>query len=179
LSAKKSALFEFKLAQRPPIAMTLSERQREGNLEVLEIDENLGKVKVSYAGKVTDLTFGADAAQGTLVQPSPTLQEAKEIRVSFRLQDVGMGHVFELYALAAKRSLLRPANLPEFRLSLRSQGTVALGDMLKAIEADLAQQGIIIRPDRDKFAVAAQEGDFGKLSPQLWRLAEAIGKPTS
>jgi hypothetical protein len=26
---------------------------------------------------------------------------------------------------------------------------------------------------------ASYEADFGKLSPQLWRLAEALGQPTS
>ena len=51
-------------------SFTLGEGQREGDLEVLEIDEKAGKVKVNNFGTVVDLDFDNNGVK-TAAAPAP------------------------------------------------------------------------------------------------------------
>jgi hypothetical protein len=48
--------------------------------------------------------------------------------------------------------------------------------LTRAIEHALAETGILIRPDGDKFAVVGREVDLGLVAPQLRDLAASLGK---
>jgi hypothetical protein len=50
----------------------LTEGQREGDIEVIEIDEKLGSVKVNNGGTIQTLTFEKDGAKLPVTAPPPT-----------------------------------------------------------------------------------------------------------
>ena len=68
----KRALLRVAVAAGKEENYMLTEGQRDGSVEVLEIDEKAGSVKVSNAGQVATLTFdknGAKAAPSAIVAP--------------------------------------------------------------------------------------------------------------
>ena len=179
LSGTNLALLEVSAPGRARSELALTAGQRNGDVEVLEIDEAAGNVKLKNSGKVSDLTLDADGEAGTLVEPSSGGEKAGQLKepVRFRLQKAGPPQILHLYQEVAGRSLLRPERLPDFQLSLRSKDIVTAADFLKGVERALAEKGIIIRPDGEKFAIAAaQDADFQKITPQARQLTERLGK---
>jgi hypothetical protein len=68
ISKQKRALLKVAVPPKPPEpakeeSYILAEGQRDGNVEVLEIDEKAGSVKVDNAGSVVTLTFDKDGAK--------------------------------------------------------------------------------------------------------------------
>lgn len=53
------------------LSLILTEGQREGEIEVLQIDETVGSVKVSNSGTVMVLTFENDGAKSVPARPAP------------------------------------------------------------------------------------------------------------
>jgi hypothetical protein len=53
------------------LSLILTEGQREGEIEVLQIDETMGSVKVSNSGTVMMLTFENDGAKSLPARPTP------------------------------------------------------------------------------------------------------------
>ena len=57
--------------QARELSLILTEGQREGDIEVLQIDENAGSVKVNNSGMVMTLTFEKDGAKLPSTPPPP------------------------------------------------------------------------------------------------------------
>src|SRR6185369_824073 len=59
----KRALMNVQSPGKPPHSLILAEGQREGEIEVLEIDEKGGNVKVNQSGTVVPLNFEKNGAK--------------------------------------------------------------------------------------------------------------------
>jgi hypothetical protein len=67
----KRALMNVQAPGKALQSFILAEGQREGEIEVLEIDEKAGSVKVSQSGTVVPLTFEKNGAKLTAAAPVP------------------------------------------------------------------------------------------------------------
>jgi len=176
-SSNKLALIESSPPGRERTDLVLAEGEREGDLEVLKIDDLAEKVSLNRGTRAIELAFDANRDPGGLVEgTSPkrgTLGQTNQ-GVRFRLQKAGLRHVLEVYQRLSRRSLLRSSYLPGFRLDLSSSGLITVQDFLKAIDRELAAKGIFVRPGGEKFAIVAREGDFQAITPQIRKLAEAL-----
>jgi hypothetical protein len=175
-STNQLALLEVPATQAWQREIILAQGQRQGNVEVLEIDPPAGIVKIRNAAQVTQLGFAPDAFLQRLVRPSTSGREIDSQAPAFlRLQQAGPRHVFALYQLLAHRSLIRPSSLPNFQLDLNLEEPGGTTGLVKAIEQALAEKGLVLRPERDKFVIAARKGDSTRVTPQLWELAVTLG----
>jgi len=59
----KRALMNVQSPGKPPNSLILAEGQREGEIEVLEIDEKAGSVKINQSGTVVSLNFEKNGAK--------------------------------------------------------------------------------------------------------------------
>ncbi len=169
-STNRFALLENTQTRSFQRELILGEGQREGSVSVIKIDPSAGQVTIKHEDTVRELTF----AQG--------LQSAQPIKpASLRLQKASLPQVFKLYQRLARRSLFRSPSLAAPELNLVASGD-SDADLAAAIEKALANSGIVLRPEGDKFEVAAKEAEFAKITPQLKRLASTLGqsrKPAS
>lgn len=158
--------------------MILTKGQREGGIEVLEIDAASSKVKVRIGGVMSELGFATDLPPEAWAQPSSRGQRAEPLeRPAFlRLQQAGPGQVFTLYQLLAGRSLIRSQSLATFRLDLGCKDAATTNDLVKVIEQALAPKGILFREDGDRFTFAGRETDLNRITPQLRELATTIAE---
>ena len=168
----------LELQQGPPSQgeCILGEGQRDGALEVLKIDVASGTVKVKNAGDITELALKADASshtQDALSSINPRIGSSH--RPYLRLEQAGSDSVFKVYQLLTLRSVIRCRDLPGFELDLFPKEAATPSDLAKALEQALAEKGVVLTPDRDKFTVAGGADDHGKITPQLWTLAAQLG----
>ena len=80
-----------------------------------------------------------------------------------KFEDADLNQVFNVYRELSKRSIVRPANLPNAKISLETQTPLTRTEALQALDTVLAQNGIVMIPQGTRFvkavakAVAAQE----------------------
>jgi hypothetical protein len=165
--------------------MMLGKGQRDGDVEIIDIDAAAGKVRIRTREQELELSFSAELLAGTAVASgaAPAATESLRQPAAFRLQQTGPDLVFQLYQLLAGRTLIRPAALPNFRVSLYSESNVTTGDLLNALEQALGQQGVRLRTEGDRFAVAIAAGAPDYITADMRKaaagLAKAFLKPSS
>lgn len=83
LNARRALLQIAPVPGRDPKSQSciLMEGQRFGDLEMLEINEKKGSVKLSYAGSVVSLTLEKDAPSARAAPTAPPLPEVVPPRV--------------------------------------------------------------------------------------------------
>jgi hypothetical protein len=175
LSGHAQAFFEISSPQGPPSGHILGAGEREGDVEVLQINEEAGTVKIRKAEGTAELTFDNEA--GTLVSTAPDATVGGQTKppMRFRLQKASLSQIFILYQTITGRSLLRPATFPKYDLTLRSNGTVTTDDFIAAVERVLGEKEIHFQPDGEKFVIVGRDGDLARITPQLREMAEQIG----
>src|SRR6185436_5810795 len=79
-------LMNVQVPGKAPQSFILTEGQRDGDIEVLEIDEKAGSVKISQSGTVVPLTFeknGAKLPAAPPVPPNPLAANAQPTAVPY------------------------------------------------------------------------------------------------
>ena len=82
----KRALMNLQRPGKPVQSFILSEGQRDGDIEVLEIDEKAGSVKISQSGTIVPLSFeknGAKLPAAPPVPPNPLAANAQPTSVPY------------------------------------------------------------------------------------------------
>jgi len=111
-STNQLALFEnTEAANRWDRELLLGTGQRQGNIEVLEINPAAGQVRIRNSLEVSVLGFASEPRPSTF-GPSNQNLEGSAQPGSLRLQQAGPGLVFALYQTLVQRTLLRAQNLP-------------------------------------------------------------------
>ena len=155
-------------------ALVLQKGQRDGRIEVLEIDGPAGRVKINVDAREMELAFATDSNPGNLVTPSGNSSTGDQTEgVSFlRLQGLETEDLLRLYQLLVHRTLLRPMVLPSGPgMDLYTKEPVATSDVARTIEQLFVENGIVLQADGEKFTVART----GQISPEelASRLSEA------
>lgn len=86
-------------------------------------------------------TAGAGAAPGEEILPVNTI----------RLQAAELSAVLDVYAMLVQRTILRPASLPDTKITLRNTTPLTVSEAVRAIEAVLSMNQITLIPVGDKF----------------------------
>lgn len=107
----------------------------------------------------------APAGGGTNVPPGEEILPVNTIR----LQAAELSAVLDVYALLVQRTILRPASLPDTKITLRNTTPLTVSEAVRAIEAVLSMNQITLIPVGDKFV---------KVVPQTVAFQEAR-KPSS
>lgn len=151
---------------------------------------------------------GAAAAAGTGTQPG-TIQTPQSTLTAIapsepgaaeevfppgliKFQDADISQVLEIYQELTGRTVMRPANLPATKVTIRSQTPLTRKEAIQALDSILSLNGITMVPMGEKFvnavpaAQAGQEGrpfnelakdelpDSGSLVAQVVRLTNAL-----
>ena len=87
---------------------------------------------------------------------------------TLNLQDATLGQVIDLYENVGGRTVIRPNNLPETRLSLRSEKDVTRAEAAQALETILAMNQLTTIPQGERFVkVVAQHQATTEAKPFL------------
>jgi hypothetical protein len=159
------ALLEGGSNAAQPQTYILSRGQRQGDVEILDIDARSAKVSASVGGRAVGLQFAGTSAPSASNDESPSL----------RLEQAGLNQVLTLYQGLTARSVLRSSSLPDCKLDLDARST----DLSKSIEAALREKGIHIQFDGDKFAIVEKDFDLKKVPLDLEQAARELSKPYS
>jgi hypothetical protein len=150
----------------------LSPGQREDGIEVVNIDADRWTVKVKDGGVTTEL------ASGIKIESSPGLTSnanaAVKPAIRFRIRQLPAEQAFLLYQSVSQRTLIHRDQLPDFKLTLRSNGEVTTNEFLDGMERAIAPRGIHFRPEGEKFTFAGTDSDLGKTGPKLHEISEKI-----
>ena len=156
--------------------LLLAKGQRDGELEVVGIDESAGKVTIRYLGQTLELGLGSTPSPRTAVTSSsaPATPDNVEGVSLIGMQRVDLGQALLLYQIAAHRSVIRPASLAgDLELDLQSKGTGAGMEAAQVIEQALAEKRINVQLDGDKFAIVSGRGaDAEKITRELGKAHE-------
>jgi hypothetical protein len=135
---------------RPVIKPILAEGERIEGVEVKEIDATSGRVRVGHDGIETWYAVGSG--------------EPDAKRPVFRFQSADLAQVLELYQMLARRTVLRPSNLPWSRISIVTQTELTDVEAVRALDDILSRNGIATRPRGDKFVFVVKADQTNRLS---------------
>ena len=143
--------------------------QRDGDIEVTELHSGSVKVRLAPSAQELELSFPASAPDSA-AHPN----EAQN-PYFVRFEKIGVGQVLSMYQKIAGRTLLRSSRIPRFEVTIAPTNATSKFALLKILETALAEQGVMIQPHRDKFALAATgAADFEKVKPELWDTIAAL-----
>ena len=154
-------------------SVILSEGERTGDIEVVQINLPQRKVSIRVRDEARNLTFDSGAQTGTLVEPSSSNPPSGNT-VGLCLEKMGLNQILNLYVRLANRTVLRPARLPTFELSLYTKGSVSSADLMSAIANALKQNDVFIQPHGDKFLIVAREGEVSLVAPDVKAASDAL-----
>jgi len=84
------------------------------------------------------------------------------------LSDLYTEQLLYLYQQISRRSVIRPSMLPDVRPTTHPDDITMTPYFLTEIERSLAEKGLLVRPQGEKFAiVATNENDFARITPEL------------
>lgn len=135
----KQALLEIKTERGQTIRPTLGVGERVDVIEVIEIDEKAGQVKVKNDQKVETLSLGTGE--------SPAGQ-------TFNFKDADSLQVLESYQNLQGFTVIRAPSVPVFKVTLKSDGALSRPDAAALVEKAFRDQGLFITLRSPKFAVA-------------------------
>lgn len=134
--------------------LILRETQREGDVEVLQIDPQGGTVKLLVGRTNVVLTLS--------LRPQVTQVEAAA--GSLELVDAGLDPVLSLYAECKGRTLLRSPRLPATSFTLAALTTNQAQAAL-VLEKALAERGIATIPDGERFLMVVPASEATAVKP--------------
>jgi general secretion pathway protein D len=115
---------------------------------------------------------GSAPTQGGLV---PNLDEEVFPPGLIKLQDADLLQVLEFYQELTGRTVLRPNNLPQTKISIRSQTPLTRREAIAAMDSILSMNQITMVPQGDKFVKAVPEAQAGTTAAEFNELpAEAF-----
>jgi hypothetical protein len=148
--------------------------QREGDIELTQFHTDGVKLHIAASNKELDLSYPASGPD-TVPQPND-----KQNPCFVHLEKVAVDQVLAVYQKLAGRTLLRSSRIPRAELTIAPTNTPSKFALLRGLETALAEQGVMIQPHRDKFAlVATRAADFEKVKPELWDTIAALGSEDS
>lgn len=108
---------------------------------------------------------------GTSPAAAATPPEEQEIisagEINFPSADIDM--VLDIYATYVNRTILRPAALPATAITLKTQTDLTKDELIMALDAVLALNGISMINVGDKFVKAVPEGQAGAAGAEVSR----------
>lgn len=147
--------------------LLLEPGQRDGDVELRELRNE--SAKLGFGSRELELFLLPGTAQDN------TSGTAAEQPYSIQLENVRLDLVLQVYQKLAGRTLLRPARLPDVKLSIPPTGAARKLELLKVLDRALSEKDLSIQPHRDKFAfLAARPTDFTAIKPELWSLIEGL-----
>jgi len=166
------AVFEFPpRPQRREEFGLLGEGQRQGDLEVIKIDIEAGKVQARVNGESREWSLALKPTKGTV--PSGGSQSAPAGHGRIWLENASRRQALEIYQRLVGRTLLFSGAITQgARLSLRMDPPAAAVELANGLENAL--DGLVFHPDGEKFTVIGREGDFEKLTPELHQFARNL-----
>jgi hypothetical protein len=181
----KRALLKVAIPARPPEPAKdenymLTEGQRDGNVEVLEINERTGSVKVSNAGEISTLTFDKNGAK--LVASAPPVPGAMQS------PPPGMGMPGGASGGAAANPgtlrtiptrTMRTGQAPENNNNSQIGGAPNgnAGNASHLQNFDPAEQTILIEVERERTKADVETGKFPPLPPTQLTPEGSYGMP--
>jgi type II secretory pathway component GspD/PulD (secretin) len=88
-----------------------------------------------------------------------------------KFQDADLSQVLEIYQELTGRTILKPASLPQVKISIRTQTELTRSEAIQALDSILSLNGITMVPQGDpvkgKFIKALAEGQAGTAGQQL------------
>lgn len=135
----KRALLEIKTERGAIIRPTLGVGERVDKIEVTAIDEKTGQVTVKNDGKEEVLSLGTEEGP-----PGRT----------FNLKDASSIQVLGVYQDLQGFTVIRAPSVPDFKLTLKSDGALSRPDAAALLEKAFRDQGLFITLRGPKFAVA-------------------------
>jgi hypothetical protein len=174
LSDGDFALLEITRTNWPGQSHTslLGAGQREGDLQVLDIQPSSVTVKVDFQGESLRLELGADSSNGPM-QPVPSQGPF------LRLKQVTVRQALQLYQKAVQRTLLGSCALPEDRIDFYSKPARVPADLAKDLEAALSSAGIRFWAEGEKFTAFGRETNLDELMRQAHTVSEEICRRTA
>jgi hypothetical protein len=144
--------------------LILAERQRDGRVEMLNIDPQAGKVTISFSvrGQATnqDLLLSSQATD----RPNATIS-------TLMLENVSINSVLTLYAEFSERSILRPV-LPDMTMTL-TDSPANKAEAAVALERALAAKEIVSIPDGTKFVMVVPKAFAALVRPHSSEIKSA------
>lgn len=134
---------------RPVVKSILAEGEKIEGVEVKEIDAQSGRVRVVQNGVETFYVVGTG-------EPAPA-------RPTLHFQSSELAQVLEIYQELSGRAVLKPANLPGAKLSIRTQTELTRAEAVQALDSVLSANGIATRPRGEKFIFVVQTNQVGRL----------------
>jgi hypothetical protein len=136
LPGMKRAMFGRTAASRTWEEGVLAEGQRDGDVEVLNINAKNRTVTINRAGTKAELSF----------EPSPLNQ------FTLDLQTASLDQVLNVYGELAGRTVLRTPDCSNIAITLSAAPTNAL-DAARILEAAFLENSIVTIPDGKKFVM--------------------------
>ena len=134
---------------RPLIRPILAEGERVEGVEVREIDEKTGRVRVLNGGVET--FYVVDAAEPAAAGRTFNFKSADGLQV------------LEIYQELSQRTVLRPYNLAGTKLDLQTK-RLSEAEALRALEHVFLAKGITTEPRGEKFVFAVRTAQTNRLS---------------
>lgn len=164
LPTEKVAWLDWRPCINTPLSLVLGERQREGDLaEVIRIDPATGIVELRLAWTNAPITVSLPRHGNPLETAAGSLE----------LVDADIDPVLGLYAECKGRTLLRWPRLPATSFSVVASTTNQAQAAL-ALEKALAEKGISIIPDGEKFLMVVPESEATTVKPHASDIKPAI-----
>jgi hypothetical protein len=175
-AAERVALIGWQTATPPQPreqSALLGEGERQGDLEVIKIEPATGTVQVRVNGEPRELTFATTNVPQQTVRHSTAGEGAPGSSGTIRLVNASWREALQIYQQLVGRTLLISSAIGEAnKVTLLIDQLVPTEDLAKGIEQAL--DGLVFRPDGDKFTVVGREGDFEKLTPELRKVARNL-----
>jgi len=135
----KRALLEITPDRGPVARPTLGIGERVEKIEVTAIDEKTGQVTVKNDGKEEVLSLGAEEGPAGR---------------TFNLKDASSIQVLGVYQDLQGFTVLRAPSVPDFKLTLKSEGPLSRPEAAALLEKAFRDQGLFLTLRSPKFAVA-------------------------
>ena len=166
LHSGKRALLEIKTDRGDIIRPTLSVRERVENIEVTFIDERTGQVTVKNGGKEEVLSLGVDEGPAGR---------------TFNFKDASFIRVLDLFQEIQGVTVIRAPSVPDFKLTLKSDGALSRSEAAAMLEKAFTDQGLFITLRSSRFAVvtALNQKAHAEHLPEPPKPPEPVAAPVS
>jgi hypothetical protein len=151
----------------PEHQMALQAGQREGSLEVLDIDATRGEARIKPAAEREPRVIRLKAGGLTNGTPDGLVFDGVGIRTMMRL----LGEYSE-------RTVLQHPSLPAVKFSLRTTATNR-AEIAQILREALEAKDIVIVPDGGEFLLAGAKGEATKLNPKSAQLTPTSDRSES
>jgi general secretion pathway protein D len=130
-------------------------------------------------GRSATAIFGTNTAPAAAAGTNPTAAGGDEEIAPgvIRLQAADLTAVLDLYAELVQRTILRPAALPDAKITLRNQSPLSRAEAIRALEAVLNMNGVTLINVGEKFVKVVGEPDASKQGKEVTSIADVAEMP--